>query len=91
MKRIILIAILIIPIGLITNAQIKFGITQSADVELKVFDILGREVAVLINKEFFAAGSYVVNFTASNLASGIYIYRLTTGTNTVSKKMQLLK
>ncbi|MDQ7817241.1 MAG: T9SS type A sorting domain-containing protein [Melioribacteraceae bacterium] len=71
--------------------QIKFGITQSADVELKVFDILGREVAVLINKEFFAAGSYVVNFTASNLASGIYIYRLTTGTNTISKKMQLLK
>lgn len=71
--------------------QIKFGITQSADVELKVFDILGREVAVLIDKEFFAAGSYVVNFTASNLASGIYIYRLTAGTSTISKKMQLLK
>jgi hypothetical protein len=71
--------------------QIKFGITQSSDVELKVFDILGREVAVLIEKEFFAAGSYVVNFTASNLASGIYIYRLTAGTSTISKKMQLLK
>jgi hypothetical protein len=71
--------------------QIKFGIMQSADVELKVFDLLGREVAVLIDNQLYSAGTYIVNFNAGNLASGIYIYRLTSGNNIVSKKMQLLK
>lgn len=73
------------------TTQIKFGITEASNIELTVFDILGREIAVLINKEYLAAGSYNVKFSAGNLASGIYIYKLTAGNLTVSKKMQLLK
>ncbi|MFA7421922.1 MAG: T9SS type A sorting domain-containing protein [Melioribacteraceae bacterium] len=73
------------------STQIKFGISEASNIELKIYDILGREVAVLINKEFMNAGSYSVKFNAGNLASGIYIYKLSTEKNTISKKMQLLK
>jgi len=73
------------------TTEIKFGITESANVDLRIYDALGKEVAVLINNEFMNAGSYNVKFDASKLASGNYIYRMTAGANTVSKKMQLLK
>jgi len=73
------------------STQIKFGITEAANIDLRIYDALGREVAVLVNNEFLSAGSYNTKFNASNLASGIYIYRLTAGANTVSRKMQLLK
>jgi uncharacterized delta-60 repeat protein len=64
--------------------------TSTANVTLKVYDILGREVAVLINKEQ-APGNYSVKFDASNLTSGLYFYRLTAGKFTSVKKMMLLK
>lgn len=73
------------------STEIKFGITEGSNVDLRIYDALGREVAVLINNQFMGAGSYNVKFNASNLASGTYIYRITTDKNTVSKKMQLLK
>jgi len=73
------------------STQIRFGLTEASNVELKIFDILGREVATLINKEFMNAGAYNVKFNAVDLASGIYIYKLTTGSHSVSKKMQLMK
>ena len=73
------------------STQIKFGITEASNVDLRVYDVLGREVAILANNEFLAAGSYNIKFSAANLASGIYIYKLTAGANTVSRKMQLLK
>ncbi|MEO8233266.1 MAG: T9SS type A sorting domain-containing protein, partial [Ignavibacteriota bacterium] len=73
------------------STQIKFGITEAANVDLRIYDVLGREVAVLINNQYLGAGSYNSNFNAVNLASGIYVYRLTAGTNSVSRKMQLLK
>jgi hypothetical protein len=73
------------------STQIKFGITEAANIDLRIYDALGREVAVLISNEFLGAGSYNVKFDASNLASGTYVYRLTAGANTVSRKMQLLK
>ena len=73
------------------TTQIKFGITEASSIELTVYDILGREIAVLIDKEYLSAGSYNVKFNAENLASGIYIYKLTAGNYSVSKKMQLLK
>jgi hypothetical protein len=73
------------------STQIKFGITEAANVDLRIYDILGSEVAVVINNQYLAAGSYSTKFDAANLASGIYIYKLTAGANTVSKKMQLLK
>ena len=73
------------------STQIKFGLTEASNVDLRVYDILGKEVAILANNKFLSAGSYNVKFDASNLASGIYIYKLTAGSNTISKKMQLLK
>ncbi len=59
-------------------------------VTLKVYDILGREVAVLVNEEK-APGNYEVVFDASKLSSGVYIYRLTTNDFTASRKMMVLK
>lgn len=73
------------------STEIKFGINEASNIDLRIYDALGREVAVLINNQFMSAGSYNVKFNASNLASGTYIYRITTGVNTVSRKMQLLK
>jgi len=73
------------------STQIKFGITEAANVDLRIYDVLGSEVAVLINNQYLGAGSYNAKFNAVNLASGIYVYRLTAGTNSVSRKMQLLK
>ncbi|KAB2852537.1 MAG: T9SS type A sorting domain-containing protein [Ignavibacterium sp.] len=73
------------------TTEIKFGITKAANVDLRIYDVLGKEVVVLINNEFMSAGSYNVKFDASKLASGNYIYKMTAGANTVSKKMQLLK
>ena len=73
------------------STTIKFGITEASNVDLRIYDVLGREVAVLISNQFMGAGSYNVKFDASNLASGNYVYRITAGANTVSRKMQLLK
>jgi hypothetical protein len=69
---------------------IKYSITERSNVTLKVYDVLGNEIAVLVNKSQ-GAGSYSFNFDASNLASGLYIYTLNTGNFTSSKKMMLLK
>lgn len=57
---------------------------------LKVYDILGKEVANLIN-EYKPAGNYEVNFTAVNLPSGVYFYQLKTGNYVETKKMILMK
>lgn len=73
------------------STQIKFGITDAVNVDLRVYDILGSEVSVILNNEFLSAGAYNVKFDASKLASGVYVYKLTAGSNTISKKMQLLK
>ena len=70
--------------------QIQYTIEQSSNVTLKVFDILGREVATLIN-ENQNPGRYVVDFNASNFASGIYFYRLEAGAFIQVKKMILMK
>jgi hypothetical protein len=72
------------------STTIKFTVPQYSKVTLKIFDILGREVSTLIN-ENKSAGDYVVNFDASALASGMYIYKLTAGDFTAAKKMMLLK
>ena len=59
-------------------------------VTLQVYDLLGREVATLVN-EHKPAGSYSVQWNASNLPSGIYFYRLQAGTYTETKKLVLMK
>ncbi len=60
------------------------------NVILKVYDILGREIATLVNKKQ-QAGSYEVQFDASSLTSGIYLYKLRSGSFVESKKMILVK
>jgi len=72
------------------STTIKYSLTENAKVSLKVYDILGKEVATLIDKSQ-APGSYEFDFNAANLASGMYIYTLRAGDFVSSKKMMLLK
>ncbi|MHB8581567.1 MAG: discoidin domain-containing protein [Ignavibacteriaceae bacterium] len=72
------------------STQIKYSIPKSGIVTLKVYNMLGQEVATLINKEQ-KSGDYTVNFDASKLASGVYLYRIEANGFTLTKKMTLLK
>ena len=72
------------------STTIKFSVPQQSNVVLKVYDILGSEVANLVN-ETLDAGNYTINFDASQFASGMYVYKLTAGSFTTTKKMMLLK
>ncbi len=66
------------------------GLSANSFVSLRVFDVLGREVAVLINEEKLA-GTYNVTWDASDLSSGVYLYRLRAGSFVETKKMLLLR
>ncbi len=70
---------------------IRFGLPEAADVNLIIYDILGREVATLINSRPMNAGIHSIIFNASALASGTYVYRLSAGNKVEIKKMLLLK
>jgi len=72
------------------STQIDFSIPQQSNVQLKVYNTLGQLVTTLVNGNL-SAGSHSVTFDARNLASGLYIYRLTAGNFTNVKKMLLLK
>jgi hypothetical protein len=72
------------------STTIKYGIKERSFVELKVYDILGREIASLINEEQ-NAGYHEINFNASKLSSGVYLYQLKAGQFIETKKMLLLK
>ena len=69
---------------------IKYAIPKTVNVELKVFDILGREIKTLVN-EPMNAGYYEVQFNASNFASGVYFYRMKAGEYIKTSKMLLIK
>ncbi len=69
---------------------IRYQIPQDGIVTLKIYDILGSEVATLVNEEK-VAGKYEVNFNAIALASGVYIYKIQSGSFVNSKKMILIK
>ena len=82
------------------STTIKFQVPNSSFVNLKVYDVLGNEVAILVNEEK-PAGSYEVNFSAKSgsasggnaysLSSGIYFYKLQAGSFVETKKMILMK
>ena len=72
------------------TTNINFSIPKSGLVTMKVFDILGKEVATLVNGNF-NAGSYTVDFNASNYSSGVYFYRLDVNGFTEVKRMMLVK
>ena len=69
---------------------IRYELPERGFVTLKVFDVLGNEVATLVNQEK-PAGSYQVEWNAFNLPSGIYFYRMRAGNFTDTKKLILLK
>jgi len=72
------------------STQINYSIKKAGLVQLRVYDILGKEIATLVNtnKE---AGNYSIEFNANQLPSGIYIYRMQSGDFVSSKKMILIK
>lgn len=72
------------------STAIKFSTPLSGDVSLRVYTLLGQEVASLINQEM-TAGSYEFTFNALNLNSGLYFYRLNVNGFTLTKKMMLIK
>jgi hypothetical protein len=72
------------------RAPIPLEATAACDVRLVVYDVLGREVEVLVN-ENKAPGSYEVTFDGSGLASGVYLYRLTAGDFIQTRKMVVMR
>ncbi|HEX3074846.1 MAG TPA: T9SS type A sorting domain-containing protein, partial [Ignavibacteriales bacterium] len=70
--------------------KIRFMIPRDNFVSVKLYDMLGREVAVLLNREM-EAGSHELLFDGASLASGVYIYKINAGSFTEAKKMNLLK
>ncbi len=73
-----------------TSTIIKYEINTDSDVSLRVYDLIGNEISILIN-EYQSSGIYYVNFDASCLASGSYFYRLNVGNKTFIKTMTLIK
>jgi hypothetical protein len=72
------------------STTIGYQLQDISEVTIEVFDITGRKVATLVNKKQ-EPGYYRVRFNASNLASGIYLYRLKTENNVGVKKMVIIK
>lgn len=72
------------------STVIKYRIPEAGNVSLKVYNMLGKEVATLVN-EFTNAGNYAVEFNGDNLSSGIYFYELSMGDTRIVNKMTLLK
>jgi Secretion system C-terminal sorting domain len=72
------------------STTIKYAVPKTSLVSLKIYDLTGQEVAVLVN-EVKEAGTHELNFDASNLASGVYFYIMIAGDFSSVKKMNLLK
>lgn len=72
------------------STAINFSLPVSSDISLRVFNILGKEVAD-ITKGFYSAGNHSVVFDAKGLATGVYIYQLKHQSGMISKKMTLIK
>ena len=70
--------------------RINFSIPNTNYVTIKLYDILGKEVAILVNEEK-PAGNYEINFDAGNLSSGVYFYRMKSGSYISTKKLVLLR
>lgn len=69
---------------------IRYSVPQKSFITLKVYDIIGKEIATLVNEEK-SAGNYEMKFNGSNLSAGIYLYRIQAGNFVSSKKMVLIK
>ncbi len=69
---------------------INYSIPEDAHVSIKVYNILGREISTLVNRER-KGGSYSVEFNGADLASGVYVYSIKSGAFAMSKRMMLIK
>ncbi|QXD15185.1 T9SS type A sorting domain-containing protein [Rhodocaloribacter litoris] len=72
------------------QTTIRYELARTGRVSLEVFDLLGRRIATLVNGEQ-PAGSFTVTFDARDLASGMYVYRLTAGSQVMTRTMLLMK
>ena len=72
------------------STRIKFQVPSSGFMSLRMYDVLGREVATLVNEEL-KAGSHEATFDATGLASGVYYYQLRAGEFTQTKRLLLLR
>jgi len=72
------------------STQIQFALPAQSNVRLSVFDMLGREVAILVNGNK-PAGKFTINFDGSTLSSGMYMYRLVSNGSSITKKLTLIK
>jgi len=72
------------------STKIKFSIKKAGQTTLKVYDVLGREVAVLVNKEMIP-GTYEVEFYDAQIATGLYFYQIQSGDFVATRKMLLIK
>jgi len=72
------------------TTTISFSLPSKSFASLKVFDLIGKEVATIVTEEL-SAGSYSRQWNASNISSGIYFYRLQAGVYTETKKLILVK
>ena len=72
------------------NTTIRYNLANSGFVSLKIYNVLGAEIASLVNKNQ-NAGSYTVNFNATEIPSGVYFYTLKSKSNSITRKMILLK
>jgi len=73
------------------TTQIEYEVPQEAALTIRVYDMLGREVALLVNEEAHRPGRFTVTFDGSSLSSGVYIARLVGGGTTSVEKMTLIK
>ncbi|MEQ9309569.1 MAG: T9SS type A sorting domain-containing protein [Balneolaceae bacterium] len=72
------------------STNINFAIPKSSKVQLVVYNLLGQQVATLVDRDL-SAGNHAVRFEASQLSSGVYIYRIQAGSFVQTKKMMLIK
>ena len=73
-----------------TATKISYSLQQRSHVTLKIFDLLGREIAILVD-QWNDSGSYTIDWNAKNLSSGMYLYQLQAGDFVETKTLLLLK
>lgn len=72
------------------STSIRYILPENSDVVLSIYDIVGKKVATIVNQQQ-SAGEYTVNFNAAGLTSGVYLYKLTAGKFSETRKMYLVK
>lgn len=73
------------------KTQIRYSLPKDAFVTIKIYNLLGEQIFVLLNNEFRKSGNYSSEFDGSNLASGLYLYKILAGNYTKTGKMLLVK